>query len=176
MISTPWSPTPQLAQLPAVQLSILNNVSAYVRPGGVPNAEGKYAIVTVQGQVDTSTFVNETTWTQFLGKLSGAEYRIDLFEVKTAAKDFGEMGVFEYNSGATDKGVSDTELVYNGQAINVGVTDGGKILKCMELLRIYLIDNNIIHTFWCLNPNSGDTGGLLGYAAIFRALSREPAK
>ena len=26
---------PQLAQLPAVQLSILNNVSAYVRPGGV---------------------------------------------------------------------------------------------------------------------------------------------
>ena len=100
-----------------------------VRPGGVPNAEGKYAIVTVQGQVDTSTFVNETTWTQFLGKLSGAEYRIDLFEVKTAAKDFGEMGVFEYNSGATDKGVSDTELVYNGQAINVGVTDGGKILK-----------------------------------------------
>jgi hypothetical protein len=33
----------------------------------------------------------------------------------------------------------------------------------MELLRDYMIDNHINHTFWCLNPNSGDTGGLLGY-------------
>lgn len=24
-----------------------------------------------------------------------------------------------------------------------------------------MIDNHINHTFWCLNPNSGDTGGLL---------------
>ncbi len=31
----------------------------------------------------------------------------------------------------------------------------------MELLRDYMIDNHINHTFWCLNPNSGDTGGLL---------------
>ena len=30
-----WKDPAQLAQLPAVQLSILNNVSAYVRPGGV---------------------------------------------------------------------------------------------------------------------------------------------
>ena len=30
-----WKDPTQLAQLPAVQLSILNNVSAYVRPGGV---------------------------------------------------------------------------------------------------------------------------------------------
>ena len=33
--------------------------------------------------------------------------------------------------------------------------------KWMELLRDYMIDNHINHTFWCLNPNSGDTGGLL---------------
>ena len=39
--------------------------------------------------------------------------------------------------------------------------DGGKNQKWMELLRDYMIDNHINHTFWCLNPNSGDTGGLL---------------
>lgn len=43
-----------------------------------------------------------------------------------------------------------------------GHMDGGKNQKWMELLRDYMIDNHINHTFWCLNPNSGDTGGLLG--------------
>ncbi|MBQ7003590.1 MAG: cellulase family glycosylhydrolase [Oscillospiraceae bacterium] len=33
-------------------------------------------------------------------------------------------------------------------------------LKWMTLLRDYMIDNHINHTFWCLNTNSGDTGGL----------------
>ena len=42
-----------------------------------------------------------------------------------------------------------------------GHMDGGKNQKWMELLRDYMIDNHINHTFWCLNPNSGDTGGLL---------------
>ena len=31
-----------------------------------------------------------------------------------------------------------------------------------DSLRDYMIDNRIHHTFWCINPNSGDTGGLLG--------------
>lgn len=44
-----------------------------------------------------------------------------------------------------------------------GHMDGDKNQKWMELLRDYMIDNHINHTFWCLNPNSGDTGGLLGY-------------
>ena len=44
-----------------------------------------------------------------------------------------------------------------------GHMDGGKNEKWMTLLRDYMIDNHINHTFWCLNPNSGDTGGLLGY-------------
>ena len=43
-----------------------------------------------------------------------------------------------------------------------GHMDGGKNQKWMELLRDYMIDNHISHTFWCLNPNSGDTGGLIG--------------
>ena len=43
-----------------------------------------------------------------------------------------------------------------------GHMDKGKNQKWMELLRDYMIENHINHTFWCLNPNSGDTGGLLG--------------
>ena len=42
-----------------------------------------------------------------------------------------------------------------------GHMDEGKNQKWMELLRDYMIENHINHTFWCINPNSGDTGGLL---------------
>ncbi len=44
-----------------------------------------------------------------------------------------------------------------------GHMDGDKNQKWMELLRDYMIEHHINHTFWCLNPNSGDTGGLLSY-------------
>ena len=43
-----------------------------------------------------------------------------------------------------------------------GHMDKGPNQKWMELLRDYMVENHINHTFWCLNPNSGDTGGLLG--------------
>lgn len=33
--------------------------------------------------------------------------------------------------------------------------------KWMKLLRDYMIDKRIHHTFWCFNENSGDTGGLV---------------
>ena len=33
--------------------------------------------------------------------------------------------------------------------------------KWMTILRDYMIENRIHHTFWCFNENSGDTGGLL---------------
>jgi len=42
-----------------------------------------------------------------------------------------------------------------------GFMDGGDNEKWLTLLRDYMIDNHINHTFWCINPNSGDTGGLL---------------
>ena len=42
-----------------------------------------------------------------------------------------------------------------------GHMDKGDNQKWMELLRDYMINNHINHTFWCINPNSGDTGGLL---------------
>ncbi len=44
-----------------------------------------------------------------------------------------------------------------------GHMDGGKNQHWMELLRDYMIEHHINHTFWCLNPNSGDTGGLLSH-------------
>ncbi|HEU4326733.1 MAG TPA: cellulase family glycosylhydrolase [Roseiflexaceae bacterium] len=44
-----------------------------------------------------------------------------------------------------------------------GFMDGGDNQKWMLALRDFMIENNLHHTFWCLNPNSGDTGGLLGY-------------
>ncbi len=43
-----------------------------------------------------------------------------------------------------------------------GFMDGSKNQKWMTLLRDYMIENRINHTFWCINPNSGDTGGLIG--------------
>ena len=42
-----------------------------------------------------------------------------------------------------------------------GHMDGAENQQWMALLRDYMIKNHINHTFWCLNPNSGDTGGLL---------------
>lgn len=44
-----------------------------------------------------------------------------------------------------------------------GFLDGGKNQRWLEYLRDYIIENKINHTFWCYNPNSGDTGGLVLY-------------
>ena len=47
-----------------------------------------------------------------------------------------------------------------------GFVDGTKNEQWMRLLQQYMINNHINHTYWCINPNSGDTGGLLGYDFI----------
>lgn len=44
-----------------------------------------------------------------------------------------------------------------------GFLDGGPNERWMEALRDLIVDNRLHHTFWVLNPNSGDTGGLIGY-------------
>lgn len=41
-----------------------------------------------------------------------------------------------------------------------GYMDGAENQKWMETIRDYMIKKHINHTFWCLNTNSGDTGGL----------------
>ncbi len=42
-----------------------------------------------------------------------------------------------------------------------GFLDNGPNQKWMTALRDLIAENRIHQTFWCLNPNSGDTGGLL---------------
>ncbi|MFI9585547.1 cellulase family glycosylhydrolase [Streptomyces sp. NPDC052236] len=44
-----------------------------------------------------------------------------------------------------------------------GFMDGGPNEKWMKALRDLIVEHRIHQTFWCLNPNSGDTGGLLGH-------------
>ncbi len=44
-----------------------------------------------------------------------------------------------------------------------GTLDGGDNEKWLNILSNYMNNHRINHTFWCLNPNSGDTGGLLYY-------------
>lgn len=44
-----------------------------------------------------------------------------------------------------------------------GNMDNGANQKWMQDLADFIGENNINHTFWCLNPNSGDTGGILQY-------------
>ena len=44
-----------------------------------------------------------------------------------------------------------------------GFLDEGDNEKWMTALRSLIIDEKLHHTFWALNPNSGDTGGLLNY-------------
>lgn len=44
-----------------------------------------------------------------------------------------------------------------------GNMDGGKNEAWMTDIAKLIADNKMNHTFWCLNANSGDTGGILGY-------------
>ncbi len=41
-----------------------------------------------------------------------------------------------------------------------GRLDGGDNQKWLECMAKLIADENLNHTFWCLNPNSGDTGGV----------------
>lgn len=44
-----------------------------------------------------------------------------------------------------------------------GFLDGGDNEKWLTALRDFIVEKRIHHTFWCFNPNSGDTGGLVDY-------------
>lgn len=57
-----------------------------------------------------------------------------------------------------DKGISPLLIGEWG-----GFMDAGRNQAWMSDLRDLIVKKKIHHTFWCLNPNSGDTGGLLGY-------------
>jgi endoglucanase len=42
-----------------------------------------------------------------------------------------------------------------------GFMDGGATQRWMTALRDLIVEHRLHHTFWAINPNSGDTGGLL---------------
>lgn len=42
-----------------------------------------------------------------------------------------------------------------------GFMDGGANEVWMKAMRDLIVEHKLHHTFWCINPNSGDTGGLL---------------
>ncbi|MDQ2086966.1 cellulase family glycosylhydrolase [Herbivorax sp. ANBcel31] len=42
-----------------------------------------------------------------------------------------------------------------------GHMDGGDNERWMTMFADYIKEHRLHHTFWCINPNSGDTGGLL---------------
>lgn len=44
-----------------------------------------------------------------------------------------------------------------------GFMDGGDNEKWLNLLAQYIAEKGLSHTFWCVNANSSDTGGLLDY-------------
>ncbi|MCD7800114.1 MAG: cellulase family glycosylhydrolase [Ruminococcus sp.] len=114
------------------------------------------------------------------GNLRGvAEYPIDLGEYQSqvvySPHDYGP-GVYAqtwFNKDFTTETLLDdywydTWAYINDQDIAPllmgewgGFMDDGDNEKWLTLLRDYMIDNHINHTFWCINPNSGDTGGLL---------------
>ena len=120
------------------------------RDGGVPNEEGEFAIVVVQGKVDTTGFGTEvTTFAQFKTALKGAAWHSDLFEIEKAVKDFGALTAFDYDAAATDKGITDTDIVY-GATVKVGIAMDGKVLKADA------VDNNITLLGQPANVESGD--------------------
>lgn len=55
-----------------------------------------------------------------------------------------------------------------------GFLNGGDNERWLRYLADFIKENNINHTFWCLNPNSGDTGGLLDYD--FSTIDQEKLK
>jgi hypothetical protein len=110
------------------------------RAGGVPNKVGKFAIVVVQGKVDTTGFGDKVkTFKQFKERIGTAAWHYDSFEIEKAVKDFGTLTAYEYDAAVTDKGLSDTELVYNGGTVKVGIAMDGKALKAADIASIELL-------------------------------------
>ncbi|HHX58106.1 MAG TPA: cellulase family glycosylhydrolase [Clostridiales bacterium] len=124
-----------------------------------------------------TTFYHSTWWG---GNLRGArEYPIDLGEHQNqlvySPHDYGPL-VFEqtwFYEGFTQETLMEDCWYDNWAYLHEegiaplligewgGFMDGGDNEKWMVLLRDYLIEEKINHTFWCFNENSGDTGGLV---------------
>lgn len=90
------------------------------------------------------------------------DYGPSVYDQTWFAKDFTEQTLLDDYWYDTWAYINDQDIAPLLIGEWGGHMDDGKNQKWMCLLRDYMIKNHINHTFWCLNPNSGDTGGLLG--------------
>ena len=91
------------------------------------------------------------------------DYGPAVYAQKWFDKDFTEQTLLDdywYDSWAYIKDQNIAPLLMGEWG---GFLDGGDNEKWLNLLADYMVKNKISHTFWCLNPNSGDTGGLWDY-------------
>ena len=87
------------------------------------------------------------------------DYGPSVYEQTWFDKDFNEQTLLDDYWRDTWAYINEDEIA----PLLIGEWGGhmeGKNLKWMTLLRDYMIKHHINHTFWCLNTNSGDTGGL----------------
>lgn len=139
----------------------------------------------------TAPAIDYTTMTEFYhgawwgGNFRGArEYPIDLGEHQSqlvySPHDYGPL---VYNQTWFDKDFTTQTLLDDywydtwaflceehiapllmgewGGFIDAEHDADGKNTRWLTLLRDYMIEHHIHHTFWCFNENSGDTGGLV---------------
>jgi aryl-phospho-beta-D-glucosidase BglC (GH1 family) len=70
--------------------------------------------------------------------------------------------IWDHNFGYIAKnGIA--PLMVGEFGINKASSHGGKAGIWFDKFLKYMTDNGLSWTFWCFNPNSGDTGGLLSY-------------
>ena len=97
------------------------------RTGGMPGEEGEYFIVVFEGSVDLST---ATAGTSTIANIAqSGNYTAQAFEVVAKADSIEGAFAFEYDKNAEKKGISDESWQYNGDAMNLGIALGNKILK-----------------------------------------------
>lgn len=88
------------------------------------------------------------------------DYGPSVYDQTWFAKDFTEQTLLDDYWRDTWEFINHEEIAPLLIGEWGGHMDGGKNQKWMTLLRDYMIKHHINHTFWCLNTNSGDTGGL----------------
>ncbi len=106
---------------------------------------------------DYGPIVSEQTW---FNKNFTEQTLLDDYWYDTWAylvdKDVAPLLIGEWGGRIPDSVDEEALLSANSTTL----TDVEKNVKWMILLRNYMIKNHINHTFWCLNDDSGDTGGL----------------
>ena len=106
---------------------------------------------------DYGPIVSDQTW---FNKDFTEETLLDDYWYDTWAylvdKDVAPLLIGEWGGRIPD--TVDEKSLLSTPSTSLSATE--KNVKWMILLRNYMINHHISHTFWCLNDDSGDTGGL----------------